>query len=85
MARYNIYYRKFNIFANKDIPCIKVIDTDDIFHEIGKMICTSLEKIEEIRYTEPKASQEDCEKLWIERGYRKIADNIWAKVCPDGN
>lgn len=77
MARYNIYYTKYNILARDYIPYVKVVDTDDIYHEVGKMICTSLEKIDTIRYTQPKASQEDCEKLWTESGYQKIFDNLW--------
>ena len=77
MARYNIYYRKYNIFANDYIPYIKIVETDDVYHEIGKMICTSLEKIESIRYTQPRASREDCEKLWTESGYIQINDKIW--------
>lgn len=77
MTRYNIYYTKYNIIANDYIPYIKVVYTDDIYHEIGKMICTSLEKIDSIRYTEPKASIEDCEKLWIDEGYINIGNNIW--------
>lgn len=85
MARYNIYYLKYNIIANDYTPYIKVVDTDDIYHEVGKMICKSLEKIDHIRYTQPKASKEDCEKLWIERGYRKITDVFWVKDCHDGD
>lgn len=77
MTRYNIYYTKYNIIANDYIPYIKVVYTDDIYHEVGKMICTSLEKIDSIRYTKPKSSIEDCEKLWSEGGYIKISDNIW--------
>ena len=77
MTRYNIYYTKYNIIANDYIPYIKVIYTDDIYHEVGKMICTSLEKIDSIRYTQPRASVEDCEKLWSEDGYINIGNNIW--------
>lgn len=77
VTRYHIYYRQYNIFANDYIPYIKIVETDDIYHEIGKMICTSLEEIENIRYTQPRASQEDCEKLWTEGGYEKITDTLW--------
>lgn len=77
MTRYNIYYTKYNIIANDYIPYIKVVCTDDIYHEIGKIICTSLEKIDSIRYSKPKASIEDCEKLWEKDGYIKIRDNFW--------
>ena len=79
MARYNIYYRQYSIIARATIPYVEVVDTEDIYHEIGKMICQSLEKIESIRYTKPQASQEDCEKFWTESGYRKLTDKIWIK------
>ena len=82
MARYNIYYSKYSIFARDYVPYIKVVNVEDVYHEIGKMICQSLEKIESIRYTKPQASQEDCEKLWIESGYRKLTENTWIKETP---
>ena len=75
--RYNIYYTKYNVFANDYIPYIKIVETTDIYHEIGKMICTSFEKIDSIRYTESKASREDLEKLWLESNYIKIGENLW--------
>lgn len=77
MARYNIYYRKYNIIANDYIPYIKIVETDDIYHEVGKIICNSLERIENIRYTQPRASQEQCEELWLRSGYKKITDTLW--------
>lgn len=77
MKRYNIYYCKYNIIANDYIPYVKVVYTDDIYHEIGKMICTSIERIESISYTEPRASTEDCEKYWAGSGYKKLSENIW--------
>ena len=77
MKRYNIYYRKYNIFANDYVPYVKTVDTDDIYHEIGKMICTSMEKIESISYTEPRVSNEECEKYWADNGYKKLSHNIW--------
>ena len=77
MDRYNIYYRQYNIFANDFIPYVKVVYTDDIYHEVGKIICTSIEKIERITYTKPKASLEKCEEYWTENGYRKLSNDIW--------
>lgn len=82
-TRYNIYYRKYSIIARATIPYIKVVDTDDIYHEVGKMICQSLEKIENIRPTKPHASQEDCERFWAESGYRKLSDDLWIKDNPN--
>ena len=84
MSRYNIYYRKYNILARNYISYIKVVLTDDIYHEIGKKICTSLEKIESISYTKPKATQEDCERYWLSEGYIKISDNLYREENKNG-
>ena len=37
----------------------------------------TLEKIDSIRYSAPKVSVEDCEKLWADDGYIKITNNFW--------
>lgn len=79
MKRYNIYYKKYNIFANDYIPYIRVVETDDVYHEIGKMICNSIEAIKSIRYTEPRGSREDLEQLWREEGFEQIDKNNWVK------
>lgn len=79
VKRYNIYYQKYNIIANDYIFYIKVVETEDIYHEIGKMICNSIEAIKNIRYTEPKASREACEELWRQSGYKQIDKNHWYK------
>ena len=76
--RYNIYYHKYSIMANDYIQYIKVVYTDDIYHEIGKMISQSLEHIKRIRWTNPKASIEECEKLWRGDGYEPIGNlGVW--------
>ena len=77
MERYNIYYTKYNIIANDYIPYIKVVFTDDIYHEVGKLVCTSIEKIDRISYTQPRASIEACEQYWLEAGYEKLSDSLW--------
>jgi hypothetical protein len=82
MPRYNIYYRQFSIIARDYVPHIQVVETDDIYHVIGKLICTSLEKIENIRYSQPRATQEECEALWREHGYRKYSGNLWSLEDP---
>ena len=79
VKRYNIYYKKFCIIARDYIPYIKVVYTNDVYHEIGKMICNSLEEIRNIRYTEPKASVEKIEEYWKERGYRQLDKSHWVK------
>ena len=79
MPRFNIYYRKFSMFARDYIDCIKVVETEDIYHEIGKIICKSIERIERISYTQPKAPQEEFEKFWLENGYEKVLENLWTR------
>ena len=83
MPKYNIYFRKYNIIARDYVQYIKVVETHDIYHEIGKLICQSIERIENIGYTLPATSLEECEKYWIERGYEKVANNLWAKFKND--
>ena len=84
MERYNIYYSRYNIIANDYIPYIRVVETSDVYHEIGEMICTSLAKITDIRYTQPKATREECEKFFEEHGYRKLGENLWIKELQNG-
>ena len=77
MTRYNIYYTKYNIIARDYIPYIQVVYTDDIYHEVGKLICTSIEEIKRISYTKPNASEEECERYWVKEGYVKVLKNLW--------
>ncbi|MBP3308250.1 MAG: hypothetical protein J6L90_02300 [Clostridia bacterium] len=82
--RYNIYYHKYSIMANDYIMYIKVVETEDIYHEIGKIISQSLEHIKRIRWTKPKATREECEKLWLEDGYERLgsSDRWWNTKTP---
>ena len=48
MARCNIYYNQYNIIANEYIPHIKVVETEDVYHEIGMIICRSIERIKNL-------------------------------------
>jgi hypothetical protein len=72
--------------ARAYIRWIMVVETNDVYHEIGKLICNSLEEIRNVRYTEPKASHEDIEKLWKESGFHKVGDGkpeYWVKDTID--
>ena len=80
MERYNIYYTKYNILARDYVPYVKVVYTEDIFHEVGKLVCTSIEKIKSISYTKPKATLEACEQYWTEEGYEQISNTLW-RLC----
>lgn len=77
--RYNLYYSMYNIFARGYVRYVEVIESTDIYHEIGKKICTTMEHIKRISYTEPKATREECENLWLQGGYEKISSNLWRR------
>ena len=81
--RYNLYYSKYNIFARGYVRYVEVIESTDIYHEIGKKICTTLEHIKHISYTEPKATREEYEELWLQGGYEKISANLWRNTKLD--
>lgn len=83
--RYNLYYSQYNIFARGYIRYVEVIECTDIYHEIGKKICTSMEHIKRISYTEPKATRKECEELWEQSGYEKISDGFWRNTKLDEN
>ena len=84
-TRYNIYYTQYNLFANANIPKIRVVETEDVYHEVGKMICSALERIVRISYTHPTASIEECEKYWIERGDDTIGNQGILKLLADAD
>ena len=81
--RYNLYYSKYNIFSRGYVRYVEVIESTDIYHEIGKKICTTMEHIKRISYTEPKATREECEELWLQGGYEKISNNLWRRTKLD--
>ena len=81
--RYNLYYSKYNILARGYVRYVEVIESTDIYHEIGKKICSTLEHIKRISYTEPKATREECEELWLQGGYEKISTNLWRNTKLD--
>ena len=54
MKKYKLWILKYSIFKNYYEVIEKVITTNDIYHEIGYLYCTTLEKIERIDYQEVK-------------------------------
>ncbi len=84
--RYNIYFEQYSIITNNYSKYIMCVETEDIFHEIGKLVCTSICSTRNIRYTKPQASKERCEELFKEKGYRKISNtNTWIKEKKEDN
>lgn len=48
--KYKIFIRKYDITKNDYVVIEEVITTCDIYHEIGKIYCTSIEDIKRIDY-----------------------------------
>lgn len=54
MKKYKLWIRKYNIAENCYEISEEVITTNDIYHEIGYIYCTTLEDIKRIDYEEVK-------------------------------
>lgn len=54
MKKYKLWIRKYNMLENCYEITEEIITTNDIYHEIGYIYCTTLEKIERIDYQEIK-------------------------------
>ena len=52
MRTYKLFIRKYNFIKNDYEVIEKIIKTNDIYHEIGYIYCTTLEDIKRIDYTE---------------------------------
>lgn len=50
MCKYKIFIRKYSIFKNDYEVVEKIVETNDIYHEIGYIYCTTLEDIKRITY-----------------------------------
>ena len=52
MKTYKLFIRKYNIMKNDYEVVEQIVKTNDIYHEIGYIYCTTLEEIERIDYVE---------------------------------
>ena len=77
MKLYAIYYKKYIMAVQREISFIRLVKTDDIYREVGRMVLTSMEKIHISAYTEPKLNSRELEELYAEFGYIKIDDHLW--------
>lgn len=50
MEKYKLFIRKYNMMKNDYETIEQVVETNDIYHEIGYIYCNSLEKIKRIDY-----------------------------------
>ena len=54
MKKYKLWIRKYNLFKNEYEVIEKIVRTNDIYHEIGYIYCTTLEDIRRVDYHEIK-------------------------------
>lgn len=52
MKTYKLYIREYNIVKNDYVVREETVETNDIYHEIGKIYCQSIVKIKRIDYQE---------------------------------
>ena len=50
MEKYKLFIRKYSIMKNDYEVTEQIVETDDIYHEIGYIYCNSLEEIKRIDY-----------------------------------
>lgn len=54
MKKYKLWIRKYNLFKNEYEVIEKIVRTNDIYHEIEYIYCTTFEDIKRIDYHEIK-------------------------------
>ena len=54
MKTYKLFIRKYNFMKNDYEVVEEIVKTNDIYHEIGYIYCTTLEEIKRIDYVELK-------------------------------
>ena len=59
MKKYKLFIRRYSIMVNDYIVVEKEVLTNDIYHEIGKIYCTSIEEIKRISYYEIKETNKE--------------------------
>lgn len=59
MKKYKLWIIKYNLFKNDYEVIEKIVKTNDIYHEIGYIYCTTIEDIKRIDYMEIKEQTND--------------------------
>lgn len=54
MKKYKLWIRKYNLLKNDYEVVERIVETNDIYHEIGYIYCTTIEEIKRIDYQEIK-------------------------------
>lgn len=68
MKTYKLFIRQYSPLKNDYVVYVKIIRTNDIYHEIGKLYCTETCDIKRIDYEEiiDKTYGSSIDKLFIE-------------------
>ena len=78
MKTYKLFINQYNIMKNDYVVREKIVKTNDIYHEIGKIYCTELCKIKRIDYLEIDIMKEL--KQWLEEKKYDEEETITYKV-----
>lgn len=70
---YRIFYQKYNIFSRKYLDYVKIVSTDDIYREIGKIVVKSIENVRNIHYIELTGTLYNTIQKLYSYGYREIS------------
>lgn len=57
VKKYKLLIRRFDMNKLEYITEERIVITNDIYHEIGKIYCTTIEKIKRIDYCEIKQNK----------------------------
>lgn len=74
---YRIFYQKYNIFSRKYLDYVKIVSTDDIYREIGKIVVKSIENVRNIHYIELTDTLYNTIQKLYSYGYREISYNTF--------
>lgn len=70
VKKYNIFYKKYSFVENCKLLYCKVVETENIYEEVGKLVLKSYEEISDIWFCEHKNSSL--------KDFRHINNNIYA-------
>lgn len=86
MTTYKLFIRKYDIRVNDYVVVERIIKTDDLYHEIGKIYCQSIEDIKRIDYKELKTNKDekisDLELVLEKyRNAKLLANKYYHEMC----
>lgn len=68
----------YSVFYNKNnVRYINIVTTNDIFHDIGKLVCDSDTAITSIRYIPIIGDATEYIPIWKQNGYIEIDSNTF--------